>query len=315
MTNTEPTDLSPAPAEVLDNTSAERLARKRRQLRTLAWGAAATIVAIGIAFGGVAISNGVADAKAERVEVVSAYDEAFLQYRASKETWSVTEAEALDARSGLKAADLAADDEAGKAFLAEWDTALSAMQQDADAILGAKQLPTSATNAELQAGTKSITQLTQSLDEDLDSLLAAQNSLESSIEERAEIERKAKAEAELQAKKAAAQPVTYEDLFRAGDQAAGNYYTFTGKIIQAIGDSQYRVSITADPGYSRTFWKDPILVMMNGEPSQRLLEDDIISFTAASLGVTSYESIFKQTIQIPLVAVAAADVSVTGRDG
>ncbi|NQX12277.1 hypothetical protein HQQ80_11620 [Microbacteriaceae bacterium VKM Ac-2855] len=116
------------------------------------------------------------------------------------------------------------------------------------------------------------------------------------------------------AAKAAAQPTTYEELFRAGDSVTGNYYRFEGKIIQDASGGTYRVNMTKDPGYSLVFWEDTILVSISGTTSQRLLEDDIISFTAASGGIESYTTIFGATVELPLVTASAQDVAVTGRD-
>ena len=132
----------------------------------------------------------------------------------------------------------------------------------------------------------------------------------------AEAEKKA---AELAAAKQSAQPITYEDLFRAGDSLAGQYFTFEGKIIQDAGKSDnlttFRVNITADQGYSRVFWQDTVLLYVAGETAQKLLEDDIIRFTAMSMGVTSYKSIMGATIELPALMAEGVDVTITGRDG
>lgn len=309
-----PEQQEPGPQDQFSPAPGAHAMRRKKQLKMLAWGAAAIATIIGLVVGGIAIYNGVTEAKAERVEVVDTYDGAYASYQAFGDAWGKSEAAVTHKRAEIEASDVTKDDDSGKTFLAAWDKLLSASQQDADKALGTKRLPASATNDELREGTRTVTKLGTSVETELAALNDAESNLDVAIAERTEAVRAAKVAAELQAKKAAAQPVTYESLFRAGDEAAGSYYTFTGKIIQAVGESQYRVSITADPGYSRTFWKDPILLMLNGDPSQRLLEDDIISFTAASLGVTSYDSIFKQTIQIPLVMADAADVAVTGRD-
>lgn len=73
------------------------------------------------------------------------------------------------------------------------------------------------------------------------------------------------------------------------------------------------MNITRDPGYSRVFWEDTILVSIVGATPQRILENDIISFVAASGGLTSYESIFGQTIELHIVLADGSDVAVTGR--
>jgi hypothetical protein len=119
--------------------------------------------------------------------------------------------------------------------------------------------------------------------------------------------------AKTAAAKAAAGPVAFEDLSRSGNSVIGTYYRFEGRIIQDAGSGTYRVNMTKDPGYSRVFWEDTILVTVAGTPSTRLLEDDIISFTAASGGVQSYTTVFGASVTLPLVIAEATDISVTGR--
>lgn len=132
----------------------------------------------------------------------------------------------------------------------------------------------------------------------------------------ASVEAKTKADeaAAKAAAKAAAAPISFVDLSRAGESLKGNYYTFEGKVIQDSGSGSYRVSITADQGYSMVFWKDPIYILVVGEPSQRIIEDDIIKFTGQSAGLYSYESVMGASVTVPLVMVEGADVSVTGHD-
>lgn len=119
--------------------------------------------------------------------------------------------------------------------------------------------------------------------------------------------------AETAAAKAGAPAIAYEDLFRAGDSVTGTYYRFEGRIIQDAGSGTYRVNMTRDPGYSIVFWDDTILLTVIGTPSQRLLEDDIVSFTAASAGVQSYTTVFGASVTLPSVVAEGGDVAVTGR--
>ncbi|KZC95410.1 hypothetical protein AWH51_08245 [Clavibacter tessellarius] len=119
--------------------------------------------------------------------------------------------------------------------------------------------------------------------------------------------------AKTAAAKASAGPVAFEDLSRSGNSVIGTYYRFEGRIIQDAGSGTYRVNMTKDPGYSRVFWEDTILVTVAGTPGTRLLEDDIISFTAASGGLQSYTTVLGATVSLPMVIAEAGDVSVTGR--
>jgi hypothetical protein len=119
--------------------------------------------------------------------------------------------------------------------------------------------------------------------------------------------------AKTAAAKASAGTVNFEDLSRAGNSAIGTYYRFEGRIIQDASGGTYRVNMTADPGYTRVLWKDTILVSVAGTPGTRLIEDDIISFTAASAGEQSYTTVLGATVTLPLVIADASDISVTGR--
>ncbi|MDO4045306.1 hypothetical protein [Clavibacter michiganensis] len=142
-----------------------------------------------------------------------------------------------------------------------------------------------------------------------DARVAVADDVSARTERLAEEQRAAK----TAAAKAAAGPVGFEDLFRSGNNVIGTYYRFEGRIIQDAGSGSYRVNMTKDPGYSRVFWKDTILVSVAGTPGTRLLEDDIISFTAASGGVQSYTTVLGATVTLPLVVAQAGDISVTGR--
>ena len=181
-------------------------------------------------------------------------------------------------------------------------------------------------NEEVEAATSRISNETESLRAQtvtLDALVAAVDDSVAAKKEADEEARiaaeKERLEAEIAQKKSAAQPIGYEDLFRAGDTLIGQYFRFEGKIVQTLGasgtTSGYRINITADQGYSRVFWEDTVMLMVSGETPQKLLEDDIVSFTAASAGLTSYTSVLGATIELPLLTAEGSDLLVTGRDG
>ena len=62
-------------------------------------------------------------------------------------------------------------------------------------------------------------------------------------------------------------------------------------------------------GYALT-----LLVVVAGATPVRLLEDDIVSFVAASTGIESYTTVLGATVELPAVLAEGSDVSVTGRD-
>ena len=149
-------------------------------------------------------------------------------------------------------------------------------------------------NEEVEALTSRISNETESLRAQtvtLDALVAAVDDSVAAKKEADEEARiaaeKERLEAEIAQKKSAAQPIGYEDLFRAGDTLIGQYFRFEGKIIQTLGasgtTSGYRINITADQGYSRVFWEDTVMLMVSGETPQKLLEDDIVGSSVSCL--------------------------------
>ncbi len=142
--------------------------------------------------------------------------------------------------------------------------------------------------------------------------------LEAAVAEKKAADEEARQKAQKAKAKKKAKNISYEDLFRAGDTLMGDYFEFKGKIIQSVGEEDgsriYRVNITADQGYSRVFWEDTVLLVVDGQTDKRLLEDDIIEFVAASGGVTEYEAVSGATIEVPLLFGEGEDVKLTGRD-
>lgn len=283
---------------------------RRRQKRLIIWAGASALFVAAVIASGLGIYNGVQLAKEERLTTVTEYNEAYSDYTAAISAWEAEQQSADEVRNSTQASHVGEDDKSGKIFLETWDAELQNIESDVSEALTQKQLPLSATNEELQLATEALPAHTGTINMHTQLLSQAEAALKDSKRARKEIDQ----EAARLAKKANAKAISFEELFRAGDSTLGNYYTFKGKIIQATAGAQYRVSITAEQGYSRTFWKDPILVAVQGDTAQRLLEDDIISFTAVSLGVTSYESIFGASIEIPLLMAEGSDVTVTGRD-
>lgn len=119
---------------------------------------------------------------------------------------------------------------------------------------------------------------------------------------------------ERAARKAAAVPIAYTDLFRAGNTLAGNYYTFEGEIIQDIGEGQYRVNVTKETfTYSdRVMYSDMIQLVIIGDTSTKLLEDDIIQFNAMSLGTYTYKTVLGASMEVLLLTAEAVDVVLIG---
>ena len=85
--------------------------------------------------------------------------------------------------------------------------------------------------------------------------------------------------------------IDYKEMFRNNEQYVGQEFYFTGKIVQVIGSSVFRVDVADD--YSSH------VVYLSGYRGKRLLEDDKIEFVGRVLGLHTYRSIFGQSITIP----------------
>ncbi|MDR0824900.1 MAG: hypothetical protein LBN74_07370 [Prevotella sp.] len=142
----------------------------------------------------------------------------------------------------------------------------------------------------------------------------AKEKAEAEAKAKAEEEAKEKAEAEAEAKaalKAKATTIKYRELFKGGDSLAGNYYTFKGEIIQDAGEGTFRVNVTKTGTYY-TFYEDTVLIYVDGEPSEKLLEEDIITFIGMGAGNYRYETVMGGTTEVPLLLVDAIDIEVVG---
>ena len=126
---------------------------------------------------------------------------------------------------------------------------------------------------------------------------STQKSIENEEKEAAE---KAEREAELNAKNQDRSTydasITYDQLARTPDDYLFKKIVQTGKVIQVIeddGKNQLRVAINDNYDNIMYVEYDPSIV------SQRILEDDMITFYAFSAGTISYESTMGGKITIP----------------
>lgn len=145
-------------------------------------------------------------------------------------------------------------------------------------------------------------------------LSGADDAVRDSFDDKAEAEAAKRAAEEEEEAKKSATSISYEKLFRSGSSLTGEYFTFEGEIIQDVGMGTYRVNVTKEPGYTRNFWEDTVLLTISPAPDTKLLEDDIITFIAQSEGTESYESIMGATIEVPALTADGADVKLSGQD-
>lgn len=102
---------------------------------------------------------------------------------------------------------------------------------------------------------------------------------------------------------AAAENISYEELFRNSASHVGKSVAFRGQVIQVLGEPggfEFRIAVT-DGGYG--FWDDPIYVFYTG--TDRYLVDDIVDFVGTSTDVITYESTMGGEITIPSMTVNA----------
>lgn len=97
-----------------------------------------------------------------------------------------------------------------------------------------------------------------------------------------------------------AKNISYKDLSRTPDKFEGKAICYTGEVVQLIEGEDYnvlRVALNGD--YDKMFYLEykPEII------SERVLENDTITFYGIYYGIYQYESTFGATISIPAVAV------------
>lgn len=96
------------------------------------------------------------------------------------------------------------------------------------------------------------------------------------------------------------QTVSYEQLNRGGDSLIRQYFTFTGKILQAM-DGSYRLGVGDR-------FKDVIYLEYElPAGAERLLEDDFVTVWGQSLGLYTYTSVSDKSITVPRLLVGYLD--------
>ena len=98
---------------------------------------------------------------------------------------------------------------------------------------------------------------------------------------------------------AAAENVSYDELFRNSDNHVGDLVYFMGEVTQVLGERgswEMRISVTPS---EFGFWDDPVYVFYTG--NKRFLEEDIVEFIGYYADVVTYESVLGGDITIPSV--------------
>ena len=118
---------------------------------------------------------------------------------------------------------------------------------------------------------------------------------------------------DLDAAKAQAVTIAYDDLFRYNEQHVGKTVRYVGKVLQVQEKECLIVCGEEDTGYilrvavtkgSYSFWDDPIWVDYKG--TQRFLEDDIVTVWGVVTGLQKYTAVLSNQVTIP--SVKAIDI-------
>lgn len=102
--------------------------------------------------------------------------------------------------------------------------------------------------------------------------------------------------------------ISYEKLARNPDSYKGDYFEFTGEVIQVIQSGRHvelRVNVTREDLYGTTMYSDTIYVETKLlEDGDRILEGDIITLYGVCDGLYTYTTIFGATMSIPKIDAA-----------
>ena len=96
---------------------------------------------------------------------------------------------------------------------------------------------------------------------------------------------------------------TFKEISRNPESYKGKYAYYKGEVEQVVSDETedeygvYRINITYDD-----YWTDAIMVVFEGKLSDgsRLIEEDVVKMYGKLDGTYTYESIFGETITVPL---------------
>lgn len=96
--------------------------------------------------------------------------------------------------------------------------------------------------------------------------------------------------------KASCRTIDYEEIARDSDALRGEYFVFSGKILQDAGDGYYRLGVTeGDLG----LWASDVILFHYENSGDRILEDDMVTIWGRSRGLRCYESTIGKKITVP----------------
>ncbi|MDO4866108.1 MAG: hypothetical protein Q4C10_06085 [Clostridia bacterium] len=97
------------------------------------------------------------------------------------------------------------------------------------------------------------------------------------------------------------QKLDFKALSRDPDAYEGEYYEFSGKVLQVLEEKVGDLTYTELRVATRSGYDDIVYVLyLRQKAENRILEDDNVKVSGQFKGLTSYESIFGETITLPM---------------
>lgn len=107
--------------------------------------------------------------------------------------------------------------------------------------------------------------------------------------------------------------IDYAELARNPDSYKGEYFTFTGEVIQVLESGRradLRVNVTPTTVFDSTFYSDTIYVTVTlPESGDRILMQDIITIYGICDGLYTYNAILGTQVSIPRIDAAYWEIA------
>ena len=96
--------------------------------------------------------------------------------------------------------------------------------------------------------------------------------------------------------------LNFKELSRNPDQHKGEYYSFSGQVIQALESSNWDGTTSVTLRIATKSWYDDVVMVTYSRESDapRILEDDKVTVKGEYKGIESYTAIMGNTVTIPL---------------
>lgn len=106
--------------------------------------------------------------------------------------------------------------------------------------------------------------------------------------------------------------IDYRTLYKGANTLNGNFYKIVGEIVQIIDSAHYHINMTKSGSANYSYYTDRIQISLIGNPSEILMEDDIVSFTGEALGNYTYTSALGSDNTVPYLRVYSENLKVIG---